>query len=271
MALNVTLRLAGKLSFYRFRLTPLFSILSVISLIFTVEYIFVYVSAVLGIILSLACAMAIYAVTSLINLKREVSEALETTALLFIYVLMVSSLPWFFFGQELLIPAVYSVVLGICLAYMYQRNIPSERMGLTMANWRRHALLGSILGVPAGLIEYFILRPTPPYPDFRLTYFFQILFYMTLFVGLGEELLFRSLIQTSLEGAYGNKAGLLLGALIFAIMHLTWRSIPELIFVFFAGLILGYTFQKTGSLITPIFMHAINNTVLMAVMPFLPV
>jgi len=263
--------MSSKPSLYPFRLIPLFSISSVITLVFIVEYLFVYVSAVLGIILALACAMAIYAVTSLVNLKTEVSEALETMALLFIYVLMVSSLPWFFFGQGFLIPAVYSVVLGICLAYIYQRNIPFERLGFTKTNLLRRALVGSILGVPAGSIEYFILRPTPLYPDFRPTYFFQILLYMMLFVGLGEELLFRSLIQRSLEGAYGDKVGLVLGALIFAIMHLTWRSVPEIIFVFFAGLILGYTFQKTGSLVTPVFMHAINNTVLMAVMPFLPI
>ena len=93
--------------------------------------------------------------------------------------------------------------------------------------------------------------------------------YMFLFVGIGEELLFRALIQRDLIGAFGWKWGLVGASLMFAIMHLTWRSIPELGFVFIAGLILGFLYWKTKSLVAPIVAHGANNVILVAVLPYL--
>jgi membrane protease YdiL (CAAX protease family) len=53
------------------------------------------------------------------------------------------------------------------------------------------------------------------------------------------------------------------------VMHLTWRSIPELFFVFLASLILGYIYHKTKSLVGPIMMHGTGNVILVAIMPYL--
>ena len=92
---------------------------------------------------------------------------------------------------------------------------------------------------------------------------------MLAFVGLAEELLFRGLLQSDLTRALGWKWGVVLSSLMFAVMHLTWRSIPELFFVFFASLILGYLYYKTKSLVAPIVMHGIGNVILVAIMPYL--
>ena len=92
---------------------------------------------------------------------------------------------------------------------------------------------------------------------------------MLLFVGFGEELLFRGLIQVDLMKVFGSVWGLVLASAMFAVMHLTWRSIPELFFVFAAGLVLGYFYWKTRSLTLPIIIHAANNVMLVAVLPYL--
>ena len=92
---------------------------------------------------------------------------------------------------------------------------------------------------------------------------------MLLFVGLGEELLFRGLIQLDLERIFGWKWGLVGASILFAVMHLTWRSLPELGFVFLASLVLGYIYWKTKSLLAPIVLHGVNNTMLVAIMPYL--
>jgi hypothetical protein len=89
------------------------------------------------------------------------------------------------------------------------------------------------------------------------------------FVGLGEELLFRGLVQRDLTKALGWKWGVILASLMFAVMHLTWRSVPELMFVFFAGLVLGYLYYRTKSLVMPIVTHGIGNVMLVSVMPYL--
>ena len=120
-----------------------------------------------------------------------------------------------------------------------------------------------------GVIEYFIITPTAAAPSFEIINLLRDLVYMVIFVGLAEELLFRGLIQRDMTNLFGWKWGLLGASLMFAVMHLTWRSIPELGFTFIAGLILGYLYYRTRSLTAPIVAHGIANTVLVAVMPYL--
>jgi hypothetical protein len=117
--------------------------------------------------------------------------------------------------------------------------------------------------------EYFIITPAAAFPTFEIKYLVRDLVYMVVFVGLGEELLFRGLVQRDMMNLLGWKWGLLGASLMFMVMHLTWRSIPELGFTFGAGLIFGYLYYKTRSLTAPIIAHGIGNTVLVAVMPYL--
>lgn len=67
----------------------------------------------------------------------------------------------------------------------------------------------------------------------------------------------------------GWKWGLLGASLMFKVMHLTWRSIPELGFTFFVGLLLGYFYYRTRSLTAPIIAHGVGNTVLVAILPYI--
>jgi len=119
------------------------------------------------------------------------------------------------------------------------------------------------------MVEYFILRPAPAFPSFEVKYLFRDMVYMLFFVGIAEELLFRGLIQQDLMRAFGWKWALLGASALFAIMHLTWRSIPELGFVFLAGLILGGLYLKTKSLVAPIVAHGINNVILVSILPYI--
>ena len=101
-----------------------------------------------------------------------------------------------------------------------------------------------------------------------MKYLFLDMVYMFGFVGLGEELLFRGFIQRDLSNVFGRKWGLFGAAALFAVMHLTWRSVPELGFVFVAGIILGALYIKTKSLVAPIVAHGINNVFLVSILPY---
>ena len=69
----------------------------------------------------------------------------------------------------------------------------------------------------------------------------------------------------------GWKWGLFLASALFMIMHLTWRSIPELGFTFLAGGLFGYLYHRTGNLAVCTVYHAVNNVMLVAIAPhFLP-
>ena len=73
-----------------------------------------------------------------------------------------------------------------------------------------------------------------------------------------EEVLFRGIIQGAIVRQYGSMSGLLIASAIFGVIHL----IPQqAINAFFAGMVLGYVYLTTGSLIPGIVIHAINNAV----------
>ncbi len=233
------------------------------------EYIFAYENVAWGIVAALALAIGIYLMISILKFDRRITDCGESLALIPLYVLFTSSLPWFFINQQYLLPAVYSCILGLCLWHVYRKNLSLRRIfGFRKERLLKHVLMGLAIGIPTGFIEYLVLRPAPAFPVFEMKYLFRDAAYMLFFVGLGEELLFRGLIQNDLGRAFGWKWGLFGAAALFAAMHMTWRSVPELAFVFFAGIILGALYLKTKSLAAPVVAHGMNNVILVAVLPY---
>ncbi len=236
------------------------------------EYIFAYKNVAYGILACLALAMSIYAFLVFCAVDTRLADTMESLVLLPLYVLFTSSLPWFFINQNYLLPAVYSCIIGLCLFHIYQKGMDIKELFGSLPGKKElldQTLMGIAIGVCTGAVEYIILRPEPFLPEFSVIYLVQNAAYMLFFVALGEELLFRALIQRSLIRLYNWKWGLFGTSLLFSIMHLTWRSVPELFFVFIAGAIFGGLYIKTKSLYMPIIVHGVNNIVLVAVYPFI--
>ncbi len=234
------------------------------------EYVFTYQNVVYGIVIALVLALLIYFLLSALRFNENIARCAESLALIPLYILFTSSLPWFFLNQQYLMPAVYSCILVLCLWYVYNNKLSLKQIfGFSKKTMLKYVFLGLCIGIPLGVIEYFILWPAAASPTFEMSYFLRDLAYMLFFVGLGEEFLFRGLIQTDLVKAYGWRWGLFGASFLFAVMHLTWRSMPELGFVFVASLFLGGIYLKTKSLLAPIIIHATGNVILVAVMPYL--
>ena len=83
------------------------------------------------------------------------------------------------------------------------------------------------------------------------------LFMIAGLAALGEELLFRSIIQTSLIKICKNAhVGILIASAIFSFIHLEFYGfVPRLIL----GMLLGYMFYFLGSIWIPMLMHFLNN------------
>jgi len=72
-----------------------------------------------------------------------------------------------------------------------------------------------------------------------------------------EELLFRGIILDGFLNRYKPGKAIFWSALLFGLFHMNpWQFIPA----FLIGLILGYIYLKTRSLIPVIFIHIINNS-----------
>ena len=78
-----------------------------------------------------------------------------------------------------------------------------------------------------------------------------------LIVPVFEEMLFRGLFQTVLRNMLVNPwPAIAISSLIFAIVHPIWQHWPAL---FILAACLGYSYEKSGSLFRPIFIHSFFN------------
>ena len=75
--------------------------------------------------------------------------------------------------------------------------------------------------------------------------------------GIGEELIFRGILQKELSGLFKNSlAGIWVAAFIFSAIHLQFEGfLPRLAL----GAVLGYLFYWSNNLWIPIIVHAFNN------------
>ena len=83
------------------------------------------------------------------------------------------------------------------------------------------------------------------------------LFMIAGLAALGEELLFRSLLQTSLIRICKNAhIGIFIASIVFSFIHFEFYGfLPRLVL----GLLLGYMFYFSRSIWIPILMHFVNN------------
>ena len=72
-----------------------------------------------------------------------------------------------------------------------------------------------------------------------------------------EELLFRGAITKSLLQQYNPTKAILISALLFGVFHINPAQILP---AFLIGILLAWTYYKTGSLIPCILMHILNNS-----------
>lgn len=74
-----------------------------------------------------------------------------------------------------------------------------------------------------------------------------------------EEIIMRRIILTEISEATGKKwIGIIVSAAIFAVIH---GNPIQIFFAMPAGILLGWLYCKTGSLLVPICVHIMNNTV----------
>lgn len=75
---------------------------------------------------------------------------------------------------------------------------------------------------------------------------------------LAEELFFRGLVQSFLSAAARSRwRGIVWTAIAFGVVHIGQaHAVPALIFL---GLVLGYAYERTGSLMLPVVVHVVFN------------
>ncbi len=85
----------------------------------------------------------------------------------------------------------------------------------------------------------------------------QLLYFLSVAIlpPLVEELLFRGVILRGLL-RFGSRFAVLASASLFAVLH---GNVPQMVFAFFCGLMMGLLVVKTGNIWTSVAVHFINN------------
>jgi membrane protease YdiL (CAAX protease family) len=187
---------------------------------------------------------------ALAPLIRMVSLATPLSGFRLVYWYLLTGVPIFI--------AAYAVVRYL--------QLPRQRFALQMKLSPGQLLVGAS-GLALGYIEYLILRPQPLIPEWNAVYVIEALLILTLFTGLVEEIVFRGLMQHAAEWVLG-RAGVIFVALIFAILHIGYKSLVDMVFVFAVALYFGFYVRRTRSIFGVTLAHGLTNVALFLIFPF---
>lgn len=142
-----------------------------------------------------------------------------------------------------------------------------QDIGLTLRSLRIQALVAAT-GLIFGFAEYFILRPEPLIDGLSLGSVWLPALILLIGTGFNEELVFRGVMQSASSAALG-KLAILYVTVVFAVLHLGYKSVVDVAFVFAVGLFFAWIVAKTRSLLGVTLSHGITNIALYLVVPFL--
>jgi membrane protease YdiL (CAAX protease family) len=160
-------------------------------------------------------------------------------------------------------------LIASCLAVMRTLQLKRRDVCLALGPLRKlpwQVVIG-LLGIPLGVVEYFILRPNPWLTNFSTGSILFAVVALALGTGVSEELIFRGIMLRSASDFLGRNSGLLYVTLVFTSLHIGFLSAADLAFVFLVGLLFGIAVQRTRSLAGVMVAHTLVNVVLYLVAP----
>lgn len=143
---------------------------------------------------------------------------------------------------------IYSPMVIPVVIVAIQQKFTYEQLGLNFRNMWIYLPASIIIGIILGQVEYSIIQPVELISDSSFINILKLIFVMVIVVGLIEEIIFRSILQTKLEEFFGIWSGLIFSSLLFGLMNSGFGSLYEIFYAIFIGLFIGYMFQKTRSL-----------------------
>ncbi len=81
---------------------------------------------------------------------------------------------------------------------------------------------------------------------------------LCLLAPLAEEMVFRGAILRSLLGSYKPWLAIFISAIFFCVVHANPAQMPH---AFFIGLLMGWMYWRTGSILPGVALHWVNNTI----------
>lgn len=165
---------------------------------------------------------------------------------------------------------VYAPMFIPIYLILKEKFISRSEAGLTFERFFFYLPISLSLGLVLGWGEYLVLKPQMLTVDNDPMSILILVLTMIFFVGVVEEFVFRSSLQTVLQERIGLTAGLVLTSIIFGFMHSGYHLPLELLYVIMAGMAFGVLFWASKSLPVVALAHGVTNISLFLIAPLEP-
>ncbi|MGA9348528.1 MAG: CPBP family glutamic-type intramembrane protease [Anaerolineae bacterium] len=177
--------------------------------------------------------------------------------------LPLAGLPLLYWYFIISVPLVVAAVIALrTLGFSW------TRVGLNLRALPIQFLVG-LTGLAFGYIEYQILRPGPLAKALTWEQLWIPVLILLVSTGFVEELIFRGVMQQAATEALG-RYGILYVAVLFAVLHVGYKSLLDVLFVFGVALFFGWVVARTSSILGVTLSHGLTNIVLFLVVPLSP-
>jgi membrane protease YdiL (CAAX protease family) len=177
------------------------------------------------------------------------------------------SLPINDFPQLWWYPMVAVPLLLAASLIIRQLGLSRRALGFKRGNLLLQLML-ACGGLGLGAMEYSILRPNPLINSLSWEVVLVPALILIIFTGFNEELIFRGLLQATSLRLLGRWS-LVYVSLIFAVLHIGYKSWLDVVFVFGVGLLFSYIVLWGGSILGVTLAHGLTNVMLFLVLPFI--
>ena len=208
---------------------------------------------------------------------RERGVIVLWVLLLFMLALLVRVPAVLLFGEPYeKTPLIYLIILTIIVVEKTDVGafgFKSQNMGKSLLSGLAFYLVfaGSMLSIQYLLVA--TLTGQAIMQSFDVLVFLSALPFHTLCVGISEEGLFRGYMQTHLEKVFTFRKAIFIQAVLFGVWHFVWNLYPlnvvgmaeYILSSLFWGLIIGYFYGKTRSLVPVVLIHGLWNSVIQGI------
>ncbi len=206
------------------------------------------------------------------TIKKDKSATFFWIFILFILALSVRIPSALIFGMPYeKTPLIYLIILTIILI----EKTDISAFGFKTENIEKSLLYGlAFFIVLSGVLSLsfnlliFVFTNQISIASFSIIFFFLVMPFHTLCVGISEEGLFRGYMQTHLQKFYTPTNAILIQASLFGIWHFVWDLRPfnpigmaqYIAITFLIGLLFGYFYSKSKNIVPLIFAHGLYNS-----------